>query len=201
MKKIFFTLAAGFISAAAIVSSASAQRAADSTQNGKHTRIYAKNETKAYGIKNAGALNEVITDATGADSLNNNTAGATTINKKAIKNFTAAFGNAEAVKWLTLTDGFVAYWTLNGTRNRSVYNKRGNWLYSIQNYDEKNLPVDIRAIVKRTYYDFSIYGVQEIHVENKIAYLIYMKDETTFLTVRVCDDEMDVMNKFTRDLH
>ena len=189
MKKIFLSFAVGLFSLAASVNSIHAQ---DSThaQGSKDSIMYAKNENPAPAASTAGAGNE--TGITAADIK--------TISKKATRNFTATFTKADDVKWFALSDGFIAYCTVNGTRIRTNYDKKGNWLYSIRYYGEKKLPVDVRALVKRTYYDFSITSVQEIHIEDKIVYLVYMNDETTFQTVRVCDYEMDVYQSFPKSL-
>ena len=58
----------------------------------------------------------------------------------------------------------------------------------MRNYDEKKLPPEIRAQVKRVYYDFAITGVQEIRVGDKLVYLVYMRDESVCQTVRVTEE-------------
>ena len=193
MKKTFLILAAGFISAAAIVTTANGQQSADTGQNGKDTLIYAKNEKSSKAIYDVAPVNK--SNAVSAPGLENNAGeNVTTINKRAVKNFNASFRTAGAVKWFTISDGFIAYCTVEGNSNKVYYDKRGNWRFTTQQYNEKRLPAEVRATVKRTYYDFSIYNVLEIRAaENKIFYLVYIKDETSFKTLRVYEGEMDVL--------
>jgi len=175
MKQFFLIFAGGIITTLTITNSAYAQ--SDSGLNVKDSLIYAKND------KPRGSMFDVTPAANTADNK--------VINKKAIKNFSSGFDKAEDVKWFPLKDGFVAYCNLDGKATRVYFDKRGSQRYTTKSYDEKQLPKDVRGIVKRTYYDFSIYSVLQIDAENKIVYLVYIKDENSFKTIRVCDGEMD----------
>ena len=190
MKKIFLAFVAGFIPAVALLNGAHAQSAANTAQSTADSNVIAKNE-KDVSKTNA-AFNAASSNSGAADVKN--------INKRAIKNFSYEFSNASSVRWLTPKDGFIAYCTIDGVRNRVFYDKKGNLLHSILDYDEKKLPKDVRATVKRTYYDASIMGVNEIHIEDKVIYLVYIKDETTLKTLRICDGEMEVINSFEKAL-
>jgi hypothetical protein len=193
MKKIFLAFAGGLFPVLAILNVAHAQ-------NSKDTVIYAQNEKKASGIKNLNPLNSADAAANGGGAANNIAADIKTISSKAIKNFKIEFGKADPVKWFKLSNGFVAYCTVNSIQNKAYYDRKGNWLYSTRYYEEKDLPKDVRAIVRSTYYDYSISGIQEIHVDDKTVYLVYVKDETTWKTLRVCNGEMEVLATFKNDL-
>ena len=145
--------------------------------------MYAKNE------KNS-------TSASASGPVYNMPAETKSINKRALKHFTVEFNKANAVQWFSLTDGAVAYCTVDGVRNRVFYSKNGTWHHTIMDYDEKRLPKDVRATVKSTYYDFSIVGANEIHIEDKVIYLVYIRDENTCKTLRICDGEMEILNDF-----
>jgi hypothetical protein len=86
----------------------------------------------------------------------------------------------------------------DGAEHRVFYDKKGYWDATIKYYDEKKLPPDVRAIVKSTYYDYSITSVQEIQKGNKIVYLVHMQDATTLKSVKVCDGEMEVIAEFNK---
>ena len=78
------------------------------------------------------------------------------INIKAVRDFTQSFKQAENVRWYKVTDGLMAYFTENGIKMRSGYDRKGNWLYSMRFYAETSLRKDIRAEVKSIFYDYSI---------------------------------------------
>jgi len=177
MKQLFLIFAGGIITTLTITNSAYAQQSSDSGLNVKDSLIYAKND------KPRGSMFDVTPAGSSAENK--------VISKKAIKNFSSGFEKAEDVKWFPLKDGFVAYCNLDAKATRVYYDKRGIHRYTTQSYDEKQMPRDVRGIVKRTYYDFTIYGVLQVDAENKTVYLVYIKDENSFKTIRVCDGEMD----------
>ncbi len=194
MKKIFVFLTAGFIPIVTMFFSADAQ----SSKLG--FEYYAKNDGQSFKIKDLNYFKILIDTVTEAAPSNNAVADLSAISKKAIKNFKVAFGKTEAVTWHQLSNGFTAHFMVNNILNRSYYDKKGNWLYSMQCYDEKKLPADVRKIVKSTYYDYSIFGVQEIRVDDKIIYLVHLKDEAGFKTIRVCEGEMQELESLKNNL-
>jgi hypothetical protein len=194
MKKIFLFLTAGIIPMVAIMTATYAQ----------HSKLgfeyYAQNASPARPIKDLNSFKMLINAVSDAVPADNSVAGTETISKKALKNFKASFGNQEAATWYQLPNGFVAHFTVNNIANRSYYDKNGNWLYSTRYYDEKSLPADIRKIVRSTYYDFAITGVQEIKVEEKIIFLVHVKDEASLKTIRVCEGDMQEIESFKNSL-
>ncbi|HMI63045.1 MAG TPA: hypothetical protein VK518_19140, partial [Puia sp.] len=65
---------------------------------------------------------------------------------------------------------------------------------------EKQLPRDVRAIVKSTYYDFVITLVRIIEIPDHMVYLVHMEDENSIKIVRVSEEyEMDVLEEFTKN--
>jgi len=180
MKKIILPFIAGLLAFAATTPRAHAQ-------SQKDTDTYAKNKKPE---------NTSTGEYRVAGGVSGNAVDLKNVNKKALKGFARTFKNPGAVQWYKDANGFIAYCTINGIKNRSNYDKKGNWLYSMRSYGEKQLPTDIRGQVKRVYYDFTISGVQEILVDDKKIYLVYMRDDTVCQTVRITDDEMDVIASY-----
>jgi len=60
-------------------------------------------------------------------------------------------------------------------------------------YDEKNLPVEIKAIVKPIYYDYTISRVEEVHANDQIVYFVHLQNDSRLKTVKVCEGEMDLI--------
>jgi hypothetical protein len=120
------------------------------------------------------------------------------IDQKAMRDFRKTFKDINNEKWYILSNGFVAEFLNDDIKNVVVYDKKGNWLFSICYYNEKKLAPDIRAIIKGTYYDYTITRVEEIHVPEKIIYLVHMEDQTTWKNVRVSDGEMELIEDFSK---
>jgi hypothetical protein len=81
---------------------------------------------------------------------------------------------------------------------RAFYDNKGRIRFTVDYYSEKELPKEVRAIVKPVYYDYAILGVQEVKVKGKSVYLIDMEDSTRLKTVRVADGEMEEVSDLRR---
>ena len=44
---------------------------------------------------------------------------------------------------------YIARFSANSIKTMVAYGKHGNWFYTIQRYDEKNLPANVRGACKR----------------------------------------------------
>ena len=113
------------------------------------------------------------------------------INSKAMKNFSQMFSGATHVIWSHDNDNISrVYFETEGKVTRAGFNQRGQFLYSITTYQEDMLPVDIWVDVKLKYYRKHIFGVSEINTMNKTAYYIILEDATSWMHIKVLDDEI-----------
>jgi len=115
------------------------------------------------------------------------------VNQKASRDFKKTFRDVSNEKWYSIKNGFLAEFSLNTTKNRVVYDKKGNWKYTVSYYDEKNLPVEIKAIVKPIYYDYTISRVEEVHANDQIVYFVHLQNDSRLKTVKVCEGEMHLI--------
>ncbi len=115
------------------------------------------------------------------------------VNQKAVRDFKKSFKDISNEKWYGIKNGFLAEFSLNTTKNRVVYDKNGNWKFTVSYYEEKNLPTEIRAIVKPVYYDYTISRVEEVHTSEKIIYIVHVQNDFRLKTLRVCDGEMSLI--------
>jgi hypothetical protein len=156
------------------------------------TMIYKRDIISPETLTTAVKLNDPSNyERTEAKSLNE-------VNTKALRYFKKQYKDINNEKWYTLTNGYLAEFNGSSSNNLVVYDKKGNWKFTISYYDEKNLPPEIRSIVKPVYYDYTISRVEEIHVDDKIIYLVHIQNETSLKTVRVCNGEMELMEEFNK---
>jgi len=121
------------------------------------------------------------------------------VNRRAVKDLERRFKNAFTENWYKVPDGFVADFALYDIRHQVAYDKKGNWLYTIRNYDETNLPADIRHLVKSTYYDYNIFLVHEIEKpSHSLTYIIHLEGKTSWINLRVFDGELEEWQKFKK---
>jgi hypothetical protein len=122
------------------------------------------------------------------------------ININARRDFIVKYKDVNNASWYYTEGGFVAKFTSGETATAVTYNSNGEWLYTIKSCDEKNMPKDVRAVVKRTYYDYYIVNVEEIKVplKDNSIFLVYVQDATSIKVLRVYDGEMEVLHDYTR---
>jgi len=120
------------------------------------------------------------------------------INMRAMRDFKKKYPNVTGEQWYSFPDGFAARFNNNGIQHMITYNRLGGLLYNIVYYGEKKLPENVRALVKSTYYDYSITMIEEINYQNRTIYLVHMQDELTWKIVRVEDGEMSVIEDFIK---
>ena len=130
---------------------------------------------------------------------NNSISETDSINPEALKHFTNTYKNATGESWLKIKDGFTTRFTLNGVMNTIYYNTKGRWTGSLKNYREDKMPHDIRDIVKREYYDYSITSVDEVETIDSggiPTYVVHLAGENNIKLVRICERQMDVWTAF-----
>ena len=111
-------------------------------------------------------------------------------NMKATNDFNRTFKNAEDAKWSTEKGLIIVSFKKGELRSRSVYNQNGRRLYTILNYYEDGLPIDIRKSVRANYPDLNVTLVQEI-LENDIqVYKIHLEDATRIKHILIFEGEI-----------
>src|SRR5882757_8626655 len=81
---------------------------------------------------------------------------------------------------------------------RVFYDNKGRVRFTIDYYGEKELPREIRAIVKPVYYDYVITAVQEVKADSKSVYYVSLQDSSKLITIRVVDGEMELVQSLNR---
>jgi hypothetical protein len=186
MKKILIALTLGCISFSALIGFANAQ----STGN-----VYAFTATPTF-VK---SIQRIAAQENPSYLDTSNARLGSTISVKAIKDFKTRFAAATNEKWFTVTGGYMTYFKLNGFSNRVFYDKKGRWQSSLTCSGEDKLPRELRAIVKSTYFDFTITQVEDVETIENGVYLVYLEDKTSIKVIRITKDGvMDTMQDFIK---
>ena len=120
------------------------------------------------------------------------------IDTRAVRSFVGTYWNATDANWVSYPGGYVVYFTKNGIPTRAYYTRSGELECTIRQYSEKELPADIRHMVKTEYYDYSIFLVHEIIKGGKTSYVVKIEDKTSFKEIRIDDAGMEVTNEFKK---
>ncbi|MBO9199923.1 MULTISPECIES: hypothetical protein [Niastella] len=138
--------------------------------------------------------------AEGMQSLQMNTRNVSKVHVRAMRDFLKRDKTVANVDWMIVETGYVAKYTdANNSNCRTVYNNRGDFVYTIRQYYENKLPRDIRGMVKSVYYDYAITLVEQIEETRKpLVYVVHLEDATTFMNVRVSEKEMEIMAEYIK---
>lgn len=120
------------------------------------------------------------------------------IHPRAIKDFHKYYPDAQNVNWSLINKGgYVCKFDGEQTIGRAYYSKNGNWLFSVKDMHEAQMPKDVRHLVKSLYVDYSIVFVQEIELSdwNGPIYKIQIQNDKEFLILKVSDGELEEVLK------
>ncbi|MCS3798412.1 hypothetical protein [Niastella sp. OAS944] len=122
------------------------------------------------------------------------------VHVKAMRDFLKRDNNAVNADWNVVESGYVVKYTgKNKSKCRTVYNCRGEFVYTIRQYYENVMPRDVRGMVKSEYYDYTITLVDEIEERMKpVVYVVHLEDSTTIKNVRVCERDMEVLEEYKK---
>jgi hypothetical protein len=121
-----------------------------------------------------------------------------TVSKQVSDSFASLFKGAEEPKWFVSDKNYVVDFILNNQINKAEFTSKGRLVYHMAFGNEKQMPVDIRTIVKSKYFDFAINSMVKINYEEQNAWIINIEDDQQFLVLRVVDGVMDVVDKIEK---
>lgn len=113
---------------------------------------------------------------------------------KAAREFWKKYGEGKNESWYKLDAGYLAEFSETTVRYKSVFDRKGNWLYSIKEYSEKELPKEVRDLIKSSYYDYSIGWVKEVSQNQAVVYVVHIASGSDWKDILVQDGEMDVQH-------
>jgi len=113
------------------------------------------------------------------------------LNSKVMKAFNKLFSDAKNIIWTNdKKNNHSVYFERSGKATRAAFTENGDLKYAVTTYTEEGLPKDILFQVKKTYFGKSIFGVTEVQVMDKTAYLIVLEDKTSWLHIKVLDGDI-----------
>ena len=136
--------------------------------------------------------------ATSNTFLNIQTLGSERGSVKAAREFWKKHGDDKDEKWYKFPGGYLAEFLDGDIGTKVVFDKKGNWTYTMRQYTEKELPRDIRALVKSTYYDFAITWVKEVTQFQSLVYVVHIDGPEEWMDLIVRDGEIEVSREVSK---
>ena len=115
----------------------------------------------------------------------------TVVNAKINNAFAMAFLGATNIRWYEIDKKFLVKFILNDQENRALFTKGGEIVYHISYGTEKNLPGEVRKLVKSNYYDHNITRILKISQDGRVIWVVHLEDDKEFFLVRVENLELE----------
>ena len=120
------------------------------------------------------------------------------VNAKVNKMFSQHFKNATILRWYEVDKKLLVKFIMNDQENRALFTKNGELVYHISIGTEASLPPDVRKLIKSNYYDQQITRVYKVNQHDRTVWISNMEDDSTHITVRVEDFELDEILHVTK---
>jgi hypothetical protein len=183
MKKFLFTLTIGFIS---LPGSFALAQHVDDPVAFNQIKNFKRSIVNLAAMESPSFMGDYVPDVKN-------------INSKAIKDFQERYNNVKNAMWFSDQNSFVSYFVQDGFGNRAFYNKKGRWSYSVILHTEYQIPSDIRASIKSTYFDFAITLVEEVQTHRGVVYVVNLEDKSNIKVLRVSDmGEITILLEITK---
>ena len=117
---------------------------------------------------------------------------------RAARDLWVRVGDRKEESWYKLPAGYLATYTDQRGESRFVYDHKGKWLYSICTCTEKQMPEEVRRLIRSTYYDFTIGWVKEIKQDESIVYAVHIESEKQWMDLMVQDGEVRELKSFSK---
>jgi hypothetical protein len=150
------------------------------------------------GLAFAAGINRTHAQALLDEGLISGTSGKTVIAKKVSNSFDQLFKGAVGAEWVELNRNYSVNFVLDNQKSLAEFTKDGHLLYLIAYGKEEGMPADLRAMVKSTYFDYTINSTVKIKFEGRIFWIINLEDANQFIVLRVEDNDMDVIKKIKK---
>jgi hypothetical protein len=121
------------------------------------------------------------------------------VTEKVSESFSHLFKGAVAPRWFVVDKGFLVKFILNDQKNKAIFSKDGQLVYLLAFGNEKQMPADIRTIVKSKYFDYEITSTVKVNIDESTTWLVNVEDANQFIMLRIDENGiMDVADAVTK---
>ena len=91
-------------------------------------------------------------------------------------------------------EGYIVRSVIDGRQAMSAYNKKGKWVYTIQQYSLNNVDKDIIDRVRSVYYQYGVTSIQKVEQPGIDAvYVVRLENTKSIKVIRLTGDDMEVV--------
>ncbi|QEC66251.1 hypothetical protein FRZ67_02615 [Panacibacter ginsenosidivorans] len=120
------------------------------------------------------------------------------VTEKVARAFDKSFKDAIRPEWYKLNKNYFVKFISEDQKNNALFTKSGNLIYHISYGYEKNLPDDIRKMVKSTYVDFNITTAIKVEEQGRKIWVINLEDDKHLVLIRIEDDQLEEVGNYNK---
>jgi hypothetical protein len=124
----------------------------------------------------------------------------TDVTNAVTKSFEESFKDATNTQWYKLNKKYMADFMMKDQQNRALFEKNGAIIYHLTYGFEKNLPDDVRKLVKSNYVDFNITRAINVQQENRNIWVINLEDSKKLILVRVEEGALEEVGNYDKSM-
>ena len=119
--------------------------------------------------------------------------------EKVAKNFSEQFKAAVNPSIATLQNGFIVKSEIDGRKITSAYNKKGNWVYTLEGYSINSLDKNIIETAMPHYPKYFITAMEKVNEPyHASVYLVHIENADSFKTLRVNHGTVEVVQDISK---
>jgi hypothetical protein len=118
------------------------------------------------------------------------------VKAKVMRSFLMQFKDITDVNWTIVADRYFAFFTMAGKPYRAMFDSNGFLVYTLFTGTEKELPKDIRQLVKSNYVEYTIGTVWEIKKDGQSTWIINLEDPDNLVVVCAADDTLNELHHY-----
>ncbi len=105
-------------------------------------------------------------------------------NAKVLQAFKESFKDAKEVVWYDGNETYEVKFSQEDIKAKITYDTEGNIISTIRYYSENQLPLMVRAQVKKRFKDMKIFGVTELSQHGEVSYHIVLEGAKNWMNVK-----------------
>ena len=95
--------------------------------------------------------------------------------------------------------GYVVHSVIDGRKSMTAYDKKGKWVYTIQQYSIDDLDKSLKDRIRSVYYDYDVTIIQKVEQPGMdVVYVVHLENEKSIKIVRLTNDEMELIQDLKR---
>ena len=112
----------------------------------------------------------------------------------------AAEKNASADKKVSANEkGFIVNSQVDGHAVATAYDKKGNWVYTIERYSTDNLAKNVMDAVKENFGNYFIRSIEKVEQRGEqTVFVVHAEDSISMKTLKIVNGEVELVQDFVK---